>query len=181
MLRPEALAAVGGYRANGWPEDYDLWMRLAFAGHRFEKLERVLVDWREAPTRASRVDPIFAAERFMDVKEHYLREHVLEPERPLAIWGAGPVGKLWGRRLHPRYFVEVDPRKVGQTIGGATVVASDELARVESCFIVVAVASLSRARGDDARGGKWRAARDEIREQLTAAGFDELGDFICVA
>lgn len=178
MMRRDALDAAGGYRANGWPEDYDLWMRLAFSGHRFEKLEEVLVEWREAPTRASRVDPIFSAERFMDVKEHYLRENVLDPSRPLAIWGAGPVGKLWGRKLSPRYFIEVDPRKVGQTIAGATVIASDQLARIEGFFVIVAVASLSRTR--DA-SDPWRAAREEIRDELAAAGFEEMRDFICVA
>lgn len=178
MMRRDALDAAGGYRANGWPEDYDLWMRLAFSGHRFEKLDEVLVDWREAPTRASRVDPIFSAERFMDVKEHYLRHHVLDSSRPLAIWGAGPVGKLWGRKLSPRYFIEVDPRKVGQTIAGATVIASDQLARIEGFFVLVAVASLSCTR--DA-GDPWRAAREEIRDELTAAGFEEMRDFICVA
>ncbi|GMR22023.1 MAG: glycosyltransferase [Acidobacteriota bacterium] len=178
MMRRDALDAAGGYRANGWPEDYDLWMRLAFSGHRFEKLDDVLVDWREAPTRASRIDPIFSAERFMDVKEHYLRDHVLDPSRPLAVWGAGPVGKLWGRRLWPRYFIEVDPRKVGQTIGGASVIASDELTRVEGFFVIVAVASLSRTRDENA---PWRAARDEIRNELTAAGFEENRDSMCVA
>ena len=178
MMRRGALDAAGGYRANGWPEDYDLWMRLAFSGHRFEKLDEVLVDWREAPMRASRVDPIFSAERFMDVKEHYLLNHVLDPSRPLAVWGAGPVGKLWGRKLSPRHFIEVDPRKVGQTIGGASVISSDELTRVEGFFVIVAVASLSRTRNKNA---PWRAARDEIRNELTAFGFDELRDFICVA
>jgi len=178
MVRREALDAVGGYRANGWPEDYDLWMRLAFSGHRFEKLDEVLVDWREAPTRASRVDPIFSAERFMDVKEHYLREHVLDPSRPLAVWGAGPVGKLWGRRLSPRVYIEVDPRKIGQTIGGARVLSSEDLGSIDGYFVIVAVASLSRNRDEIS---PWRAARDEIRDQLTAAGFEELVDFICVA
>ena len=178
MMRSDALDAAGGYRANGWPEDYDLWMRLAFSGHRFEKLDDILVDWREAPTRASRVDPVFSAERFMDVKEHYLRHYVLDPSRPLAIWGAGPVGKLWGRKLSTRYFIEVDPRKVGQTIAGASVIASDQLARVEGFFVIVAVASLSRMRDTN---NPWRAARDEIRNELTAAGFEEMRDYICVA
>ena len=178
MMRRRALDAVGGYRANGWPEDYDLWMRLAFAGYRFEKLDEVLVEWRDGPTRASRVDPTFSEERFMDVKAYFLENHVLEAHRPLAVWGAGPVGKLWGRRLSPRYFIEVDPRKVGQTIAGAPVISNEELSKVDGFFVIVAVASLSRMRDERTR---WRAARDEIREQLTASGFEEMRDFICVA
>lgn len=178
MMRRPALEDVGGYRDNGWPEDYDLWMRLAFAGHRFEKLDEVLVDWRETPTRASRVDPVFSEERFMDVKAHYLERNVLDARRPIAVWGAGPVGKLWSRRLSPRYFIDVDPRKVGQTIAGAPVISNEELGRIAGFFVIVAVASLSRSRDERT---PWRAAREEIRDQLTASGFEEVEDFVCVA
>ncbi len=112
------------------------------------------------------------------LKEHYLLNHVLDPSRPLVVWGAGPVGKLWGRRLSTRHFIEVGPRKVGQTIGGASVISSDELTRVkrtERFFVIVAVTSLSRTR--DASSA-WRPARDEIRDELTAAGFEEVRDFV---
>ncbi len=181
MMRREAVDAVGGYRTNGWPEDYDLWMRLSASGNRFEKLKDVLVEWRDSATRASRVDPVFSPERFADVKQHYLVNHVLDRSRPLAIWGAGPVGKLWGRRLRPRHFIEIDPRKIGQTTDGATVISADDLParyRLERLFVIVAVASLSRKRD---QSSPWYSARDEIREELRKAGLDELRDFICVA
>jgi len=110
------------------------------------------------------------------LKEHYLLNHVLDASRPLAVWGAGASGKLWGRKLSPLHFIEVDPRKVRQTIGGASVIASDELTRVEGFFVIVAV--LSRTRDENAT---WRAARDQIRDEPTARGFDEVRDFICVA
>jgi hypothetical protein len=32
IARRESLAAVGGYRALGWPEDYDLLLRLRVRG-----------------------------------------------------------------------------------------------------------------------------------------------------
>ena len=32
MFRRSCVEAVGGYRDRGWPEDYDLWLRLAAAG-----------------------------------------------------------------------------------------------------------------------------------------------------
>jgi len=38
MMRSQAVAQAGGYRAVGWPEDYDLWFRLHQAGARFEKV-----------------------------------------------------------------------------------------------------------------------------------------------
>ena len=105
-------------------------------------------------------------------------KHVLDPSRPLAVWGAGPSGKLWGRRLSTRHFIEVDPRKVGQTIGGASVISNNELARIEGFFVIVAVASLSRTRNESS---PYRPARDEIRDELTAFGFEECHDFVCVA
>lgn len=178
MMRRDALEAVGGYRNVGWPEDYDLWMRLLFSGGRFEKLSEVLVDWRDGPKRASRVQPAYAIERFLDVKEHYLRAHVLPPERPLAVWGAGPVGKGWAARLKPAHIIELDPRKLGQRIHGAEVISNDELQRLDRAFIVVAVGALSRKRGP---ARPWLSARDEIREQLEADGFTELVDYVCVA
>ena len=181
MLRRDALEAVGGYRDVGWPEDYDLWMRLVFAGHRFEKLDDVLLFWRDSPGRASRNDPVYAPERFTDLKEHYLREHVLDPSRPLAVWGGGPVGKEWARRLRPRFIIELDPRKLGQRVHGADVVAPEallpELGR-RGVFVVVGVAALSRRRSED---DPWYTARDEIRERLDAAGAVELHDYVCVA
>ena len=90
-------------------------------------------------------------------------------------------GKLWARRLRPRYFIDVDPRKIGQTIAGAPVISADDLAvrqRSDGGFVIVAVGALSRKR---VPGSSWYAARDEIREQLRLAGLEELRDFICVA
>ena len=178
MMRREVFEAAGGYRDAGWPEDYDLWMRLALAGQRFDKLPDVLLEWRDAPGRASRVDEVYSAARFRALKRHYLVEHVLVPGRPLAIWGAGPIGKEWARALGPSHLVELDPRKVGQTIHGASVIAADEVRKLRDSFIVVAVGALSRRRSERE---PYLAARDEIRERLVAHGFVELDDFICVA
>ena len=181
----EAIEAVGGYRDNGWPEDYDLWMRLRSAGHRQTKLADVLLEWRDAPHRASRLLPQYALERFADVKEHYLFETFLNPspERPLAVWGAGPVGKRWLRRFArrgrgARYCIDVDPRKIGKRIHEAIVVSPETIGELGKPFVIVAVGALSRRRG---AGAPFLAAREEIREQLVTAGFTELRDFVCVA
>jgi len=103
-----------------------------------------------------------------------LLNHVIDPSRPLVVWGAGPVGKLWGRKLEPRRFIEVDPRNVGQTIGGASVISSDQLARIEGFFVIVAVALLSHTR-ERARRGAPLVTRSET------SSFEEVCDFICVA
>ena len=54
LFRARALAEVGGYRDRGWPEDYDLLLRLWRRGHRFAAAPRTLLDWRDSAGRLSR-------------------------------------------------------------------------------------------------------------------------------
>jgi glycosyltransferase involved in cell wall biosynthesis len=181
MMRRECLDRVGGYREKGWPEDYDLWMRMARAGVGFAKAPQELLWWRDRPERASRVDPRFGDESFVRLKEHFLLETFLADERAVAIWGAGPIGKSWARRLaksgvEVTHFVEIDPRKVGQRIHGAAVIAPSELDRIVGTPMIVAVGALSRG-----ANGHMVSAREQIRPQLAAAGWVDGRDFVCVA
>jgi glycosyltransferase involved in cell wall biosynthesis len=128
MMRGALARALGGYRAFDGPEDYDLWLRAHAAGARFAKLPLPLLRWRDGPARLTRTDPRYAAARFLALKLEALEEAHLRPPRPLVVWGAGKVGKAWARALLARghalqAFVEVDPRKIGQRIHGAPVVA----------------------------------------------------------
>ena len=129
MMRAAALRGLGGYRAFEGPEDYDLWLRALAAGCRFGKVPEVLLQWRDTPSRLSRTDARYAPERFFDLKlESFLRTS--PPRDGVVVWGAGPIGKAWARGVSDlgravRAFVEVDPRKIGQTIQGAPVVAVD--------------------------------------------------------
>jgi len=184
MMRRKSLERVGGYRDKGWPEDYDLWMRMAHAGCRFAKVPEVLLHWRDWPERASRIDERFSSESFLDLKEHYLLETRLKDCKQVAIWGAGPVGKRWALRLQKRevevtHFVDLDPRKIGKRIHGAEVVAATEVTRLRGRLILIAVGALSRQR--DLSDDPWLPARSEIREQLDDAGFTEGDDYLCIA
>lgn len=181
MMRRECLERVGGYREMGWPEDYDLWMRMADAGVRFGKTPQELLLWRDWPQRASRVDPRFSDESFARLKEHFLMKTFLRDCGTVAIWGAGPVGKSWARRLASRgidvsHFVEIDPRKIGKRIHGAHVIAATELDRVRATPLLVAVGALSR----EAKG-RFVSAREEIRKQLAEGGWIDGREFVCVA
>ena len=185
VMRREALDQVSGYRDVGWPEDYDLWMRMARQGCHFAKVPEVLLEWRDWPGRASRVDERFRAENFHALKEHYLLETHLAGRCSFGIWGAGPIGKRWARALNKRgrqvrYFIDLDPRKIGKKIHGALVVSPADLERLRDTFVLVAVGALSRHRTETTED-RWTAARDEIREQLEDAGFEERRDFICIA
>ena len=54
LMRRAAFAAVGGYQPRGWPEDYDLILRLWSAGFALSNSPEVLLHWRERADRASR-------------------------------------------------------------------------------------------------------------------------------
>ena len=179
FLRADAVDAVGGYRDPGWPEDYDLLIRLWANGvgaraarGRLAQVAEPLLRWREGPDRLSRTHPRYAPEAFLACKVHYLRRTLLKGTRGAVLWGAGPVGKAAARALQEAgtpvlAFVEVDPRKVGQEIHGAPVLDLGEGAGIEGALHLAAVGQ--------------PGARDDIRDLLEAAGLAELRDFVAIA
>jgi cellulose synthase/poly-beta-1,6-N-acetylglucosamine synthase-like glycosyltransferase len=170
MVQRKSFELAGGYREMGWPEDYDLLLRLWEMGYRFGKVPEVLLEWRERPDRLSRTDSRYAEDAFRRCKVHFLRLRIVD--RPVVVWGAGPVGKAFARTLqHASHdvvaFVDLDPRKIGQVIHGAPVISPSAIDEYEDAFIVAAVGSAD--------------ARAEIRESLRAAGFKEPEDYCAVA
>jgi glycosyltransferase involved in cell wall biosynthesis len=172
MLRHSTLAEAGGYRDRGWPEDYDLWLRLAQAGKRFHKVGEYLYDWREHPERLTRVDRRYAVERFLECKARFLLAGPLHEVGRLVIWGAGQTGRRLSKHLVRggaplQAFVDIDPRKIGRTLRGAPIASADsvpELLEGETpALLLVAVSS--------------RGARRLIRERLTGFGLHETRDY----
>jgi Glycosyl transferase family 2 len=160
-LRTSDLRRLGGYRAYDGPEDYDLWLRAAALGMRFGKLPEVLLDWRDSPARLTRTDPRYAPARFLSRKLESLLEGPLGGGREAVVWGAGAVGKAWGRALRAAgvpllAFVEVDVRKLGQRIHGARVVSTVEAAAFSTALHLAAVGQ--------------RGARARIREEARRVG-----------
>lgn len=180
MIRRSVLLGVGGYRDLGWPEDYDLVLRLWEAGHRMRKVPHVLHRWREGEERLSRTDPRYAPTAFLRLKVHFLTRTLLAGGRPAVIWGAGPVGKTLARALLDAgtpvaAFVEVDPRKIGQEIHGAPVVSEEEIRGVTGGERAGRAGALVLA----AVGQP--GAREEIRAACRARGLHEGADFVAVA
>jgi cellulose synthase/poly-beta-1,6-N-acetylglucosamine synthase-like glycosyltransferase len=172
MLRRQALEALGGYRDTGGPEDYDLWLRAHALGLRFAKLPKTLLDWRDAPARLTRRDPRYAAARFLAAKRDALLLGPLADERPVVIWGAGPIGKAWGRALREAgrrvaAFVEVSPRKLGQRLAGAPVVAPSAAPGFPGALHLAAVGQ--------------PGARARIRAEAARLGLRDGTDLIAVA
>ena len=172
FLRAEAVDRIGGWRDAGWPEDYDLVLRLWEAGRRLGKVPEALLGWRERPDRLSRNHPAYSADAFRRCKVHFLERTLLEGRDGALVWGAGPTGKAFGRALRRagvrvRGWVDLDPRKIGKRIHGAPVVAPDGIGAFEGALCVAAVGQ--------------RGARQEIRAALEAAGWREMEDYVAVA
>jgi len=172
FMRADAVAAVGGYRERGWPEDYDLVLRLWRAGSGLGVVPRVLLDWCERPDRLSRTHSAYSADAFRRCKAHHLARSLLLGRDGVVVWGAGPVGKAFGRAIATegvgvRAFVDLDPRKIGQEIWGAPVIPPQGVADYRGAFCVAAVGQ--------------PGARAEIRAALAELGWEEEKDFVAVA
>ncbi|MDX1396551.1 MAG: glycosyltransferase [Gemmatimonadota bacterium] len=182
VIRRRTLEDIGGYRDIDGPEDYDLVLRLAAAGHSLANVPEVLLDWRLGEGRLSEGSERYSPEAFRRLKIAHLLEGPLHPERlgdrELWLWGGGKVGKAflrsWAAAGQPPFdaIVDLDPRKVGQTIHGAQVVGPDVLDKrfrgnVDRPFVLGAVGS--------------PGARDDIRCGLEAMGARELVDYRMIA
>ncbi|TSK06562.1 MAG: glycosyltransferase [Geobacter sp.] len=171
MFRKGEIERTGGYRDMGWPEDYDLWLRMAAAGTRFARLPETLFYWRERPERTTRTSPAYTQDAFRRCKLHHLLESFLKDEREVILAGAGLEGRAWQRLLKEAgigvaYWVDVDPKKIGRPLHGAPVLATSELTRTGIKLLMTVGA---------------RGARDVVRQTSRKAGFIEGIDAVCVA
>ncbi len=176
MMRTDRLRRVGGYQEHGWPEDYELWLRLYANGARFAKVPKVLLDWREHPDRLTRVDPRYSVENFLRAKAHYMGKTILADRDAVIIWGAGMMGRRLGKRLQRvgasiAAFVDIDPKKIGRTLRRRPIIAVDDLQDWWKKFTNPVILSAVASRG----------ARPLIREQLVEFGFIEGQDWWCAA
>jgi len=171
MIRRDVLTHLG-YRELGWPEDYDLVLRLLAEGYRLAVVPERLLHWRDGAARLSRTSDHYSIPAFLQCKAEFLaRGFLAETERYL-LWGYGDTGKalslaLAQRGKQPASIIELHPRRLGQLIRGVRVVAPSALPSLPRLPLVVSVAGL--------------APRTEIRAALAEMGFRELRDYVCAA
>jgi glycosyltransferase involved in cell wall biosynthesis len=155
MMRKTWVEKMGGYQDYGWPEDYDLWLRMYLAGAVFAKVPEVLLAWRDHPERITRTDPRYSLENFLRAKAHYLARGPLEGRDAVIVWGAGMMGRRLGKQLQLQdvplvAFVDIDPKKIGRTRRGLPVIAPGDLPGWWQRFskpVVLAAVGARRARG----------------------------------
>jgi glycosyltransferase involved in cell wall biosynthesis len=174
MLRRSILERHG-YRDQGWPEDYDLLLRLLADGLKLGVVPQRLLCWRDGASRLSRTSSTYAIDRFTACKAHYLAHGLLQQADRYVLWGYGNTGRLLARALlphgkRPSVIIEVHPRRLGQRILGVPVVSPAELPRIMSERRIPIVASVARA-----------GPRAEVRAMLDGFGYVELQDYVCAA
>ncbi len=176
MMRREWIERVGGYQEHGWPEDYDLWLRLHLAGARFGKVNDVLLEWREHPARLTRTDSRYSVENFLRAKARYLTQGPLRGRQSVIVWGAGQMGRRLSKHLMREgaplaAFVDIDTAKIGRRRRGLPILAPQDLPalwrRLPQPVLLAAVGA--------------RGARAWIREQLSSMGLVEGRDWWAVA
>jgi hypothetical protein len=165
-MRRSAVEAVSRYQDPRWPEDWDLWLRLAEHGFGLAKVEEILFRWRRHGASLTVTDPRYSAERMRDCRAHYLARSL--GDRPFAIWGAGQTGRRLARALEPHakrplFFVDIDPKK--KKARDLDVIRPEQLD--QDLFVVVAVGA--------------PGARNVVRARLRASGRREGEAFVCAA
>lgn len=171
VIRREVLTRFG-YRDCGWPEDYDLILRLLTHGYSIGMVPQRLLSWRHSPHRLSLTSSTYAIERFIACKAAFLASDFLADTDTYILWGYGGTGRklcraLWVHGKTPSYIVELHPGRLGNRIQGVPVIPPEELVRVIRQPIVVSVAG--------------EKARRQIRHALYTMGFLERRDFVCTA
>ena len=171
LIRREVLTALE-YRDCGWPEDYDLLLRLITQGHAVGVVPQRLLSWRDSPHRLSRASPVYALERFTACKAAFLAASFLATSHTYILWGYGDTGKALCQALlaydkSPVYIVEIHPGRLGNRIHNARVIPPEALWRVPRYPVVVSVAGTQ--------------PRHAIRQAMAHMGFRETRDFVCAA
>ncbi len=170
-VRTSVLRALR-YRDVGWPEDYDLVLRMLEARHAIGVVPRRLLGWRQGGRRLSRTGEAYRPERFTACKAEALARSFLAGREHYVLWGYGGTGRslcraLASRGKRPCAIVELHPRRIGRRIQGAEVIRPEALGGPPGAPIVVSVAG--------AEPRSW------IRAALERYGYREGLDFVCAA
>ncbi len=172
LLIRRAVLADLGYRDMGWPEDYDLVLRLLSGGHTLGVVPRRLLAWRHLPHRLSRTDPRYHQRAFTACKAAFLSAGFLADTDTYGLWGYGNTGRELCRALaahgkRPAYIVELHPGRLGNRIQGAPVIPPGALTRMFQRPLLVSVAGVE--------------ARALIRRDLQQLEWIEGRDYVCAA
>lgn len=174
LFRRALVEGHGPYRAGGFPEDYELILRLLEAGVRMEKAAEELLVWNDPPDRLSRTHPSYGVDAFYRLKTGFLARWLAKnnPHHPdVIVLGAGRTTRKRAdlpleHGVNIVAYADIDPRKIGRMVNGRPVLHRDELPAAGQAFCLSYVAS--------------RGAREEIGAFLRERGWEEGKDCLMV-
>lgn len=158
-FKKRAVVTIGGYRDGPFPEDYDLWLRLHAAGHRFAKVKQEVLRMRDRPDRLTRTDSRYGKEGFRLVRQRWLKSGPLAQTKRVALLGGGRCAKAWLKWLQSEghtvcAMFDVTPSKIGTVRpDGIPVLSIEDLSSLKTDLALVAVAG--------------RGARENIRDHIS--------------
>lgn len=98
MMTREDFESIGGFSSHRMPEDYDLFFRVLMSPMTISVVPQITHWWRDSEGRTSRTDSQYQQLQFFPLKLHYWKK-IMDPLRPLILWGAGKKGKTIARLL----------------------------------------------------------------------------------
>lgn len=167
MIHRDDLNRCGAFDIAQYPEDYDLCFR--WYKHRIKciGIPKILHHWRDSAHRASRTDPNYADNNFLQLKVGYFLALHRTKERPLIVWGAGKKGKKLAYLLkqsgHKFEWICNNPKKIGHYIHAVLLGSTQRLAQINNPQIIVVVAQ--------------KEAQQQIKNQLERQGMQPMQDY----
>jgi glycosyltransferase involved in cell wall biosynthesis len=120
MMHKSDLIKCGGFNSQCYPEDYDLIFRLYKHGIKIKGIPKTLHYWRDHPDRASRNDPNYSDQSFLNLKVPYFLELERDHSKALIIYGAGTKAKSLAKKLLQQQetfrWLSNNPKKIGHYI-----------------------------------------------------------------
>lgn len=147
MMRMSKFKECGGFDGLNYPEDYDLAFRWHGADLKTKSVEKVTHIWRDHNARASRNDPNYADNRFIELKVARFLEIDRNCDIPLVLLGAGKKGKQVASQLTQaktpfRWFTN-NSKKIGVNIYGVFLEDWKQLEEVGACQLINSVSAPS--------------------------------------
>lgn len=139
------LDTCRAFEPDIYPEDYDLTFRFYENGLKCIPCDQLLHHWRDYDTRTSRISVHYAQNYFLDIKLHYFLKLEHDPNRPLAVWGAGNKGKEIAKGLQKRnidfYWLCDNPKKIGKSIYDKKMLHYSKLKELKDPQSIITVAN----------------------------------------
>ena len=144
MLHKDDLLELGAFNSDIYPEDYDLAFRMRNNGMIVRPVKEIIHIWRDHPDRASRNDPHYMDNNYLNIKLHHfiLSDYNRSPK--LIIWGAGKKGKKLVKLLIDHqidiHWICNNPKKIGTKIYNIHLHSPTSLQSISSAQVIIAVA-----------------------------------------